>query len=128
MTTKNKTLKPQYPFRSKASIIAQIETDNSFMLECLQVMHARQTEYEQETKQTVNKNRRGFMSSHAVNGTTLAVKAKNEGLTAEELEKARSIVCRYGKQLAEHFRAEKIKADPSLNAVAAMFSASVEID
>lgn len=127
--SKNKTPKPQYPFRSKASIVAQINTDTGFALQCLSIMHDRQTSAEQDKKTTINKNKRGFMSSHAVTGSTLAVKVKSgEGLTAEETEKAVAIASRYGKQLAEHFRAEQIRANPELNAVAAMFSANVEIE
>ncbi len=118
--------KPQYPFRSKSSIKEDIETSDSFMLSCLQIMLDRQTDFEQESKSTVVKNRRGFMSSHAVVGTALAVKATTEGLNAEETDKARSIVLRYTKQLAEHFRAADIAANPELKAVAAMFSADVD--
>jgi len=120
-TTTTKAPKAQYPFRSKASIATQLATDDAFVLTCLQVMLERQTEHEVATKSTLNKNSRGFMSSHAVNGTALAQKAATEGLDAEEAERAKAIVCRYTKQLAEHFRSEALAADPSLAAVAAVF-------
>jgi len=120
-STETKAPKAQYPFRSKASIKTEIAESDTFMLACLQVMLERQTEHEVATKSTLNKNRRGFMSSHAVNGTALAQKAQAEGLDAEETEKARGIVSRYTKQLAEHFRAQALEADPSLAAVAAVF-------
>jgi len=112
-----------YPFLSKAQIKARILADDTFMLTCLQVMYSRQTEYEQERKEMRDRNRRGFMSSHAVNGSILAVKARNESLTEEETAKAREMVSRYTKQLAAHFRQEAIEAQPELRQVAALFSA-----
>lgn len=110
-----------YPFLSKAQILARVGTDDAYMIRCLGIMYDRQTASEQEKKTTESRNRQGFMSSHAVNGSILAVKARGEGLNAEEIGRARAIVVRYGKQLAEHFRDEKISEDPSLAAVAAMF-------
>lgn len=111
-----------YPFESKAQIVAKIEADDAFMLLCLGIMYDRQTQDEQEHKDTKHKNRRGFMSSHAVNGSILAQKVHSgEALSEEETGKARAIVVRYGKQLAEHFRAERIASDPSLAAVGAIF-------
>ena len=113
----------QYPFVTKSTIAARIAQDDSFMLECLAIMFARQTSYEQDTRSTRDRNRQGFMSSHAVNGSFLAVKATSEGLSEEETEKVRSIVCRYTKQLASHFRQVAIATDPSLAEVARVFSA-----
>jgi hypothetical protein len=110
-----------YPFRSKASILNEVAVSDSFALGCLQIMDARQTEDERDAKETKYKNRRGWMSSHAVNGTILAAKARNEGLEPEELEKARAMVSRYGKQLASHFRQEALGADPDLADKAACY-------
>ena len=112
-----------YPFLSKAVIKARIEADPTFMLQCLQIMYSLQTTYEQETKSTLNRNRMGFMSSHAVNGSILAVKARSGGLTEEEHSKAHAIVSRSSRQLAAFFRREAIQANPELAATAALFSA-----
>lgn len=113
-----------YPFRSKRSILEQVATDDAFALHCLLVIHERQTEHEQATKTTKSKNRRGFMSSHAVRGCELAEKVKsNEPLSGEEMGLARTITGRYGKQLAAHFRAEVIAGNPELAKVAEVFSA-----
>jgi len=117
------TTQISYPFLSKAQIAARLAADTAFMLECLQIMYSRQTSFEQEAKETRERNRRGFMSSHAVNGSLLAVKAKAEGLSEEETEKARGIVSRYTKQLASHFRQEAVRENPALQAVATLFSA-----
>lgn len=115
----------QYPFMTKATIRARIEGDRSFMLQCLAVLYSRQTSHEQDTKSTRDRNRKGFMSSHAVNASTLAVKAASgEELTEEEAAKATAIVSHYTKQLAAHFRAEAIEADPTLAEAARVFSAS----
>jgi hypothetical protein len=114
----------QYPFATKKQIIERIASDDSFVLVCLATMLGRQTSHEVETKSTVTRNRAGFMSSHAVRGTTLATKAAAEGLTEAELSDARDLVSRYTKQLAAHFRQEAIAADPSLAEAARVFSAS----
>jgi len=114
-----------YPFRSKRSILDQVAADDAFMLHCLCVLHDRQTEHEQATKSTKSKNRRGFMSSHAVRGCELAEKVKGgDALTDEDTEKARTIVGRYGRQLAQHFREEAISANPDLAKAAEVFSAN----
>jgi hypothetical protein len=112
-----------YPFLTKSAIKARIEGDDVFMLECLAVLYSRQTSHEQDTKSTQDRNRKGFMSSHAVNASTLAVKAAGEGLTETEVSKARDIVSHYTKQLASHFRQEAIASDPSLAEAARVFSA-----
>jgi len=102
------------PGFSKKAIAARIVEEDSFMLACLLILNARQTDVEQARRETIVKNRRGFMSSHAVNGTALAeVLAKTGALPNDDsfkgkpissLEMARSLVVRYSKQLAEHFR------------------------
>jgi hypothetical protein len=114
-------IRTPYPFRSKASILAQIATDDTFMLQCLQVMHGRQLSFEQEQKSTVVKNRRGWQSSHAHRGTTLAVKDQDVGLSPEEMRSAAELVGHYGRQLAEHFRSEQVAANPELSKIGAIF-------
>ena len=113
-----------YPFVTKTQIRSRIETDDAFVVECLLVMLSRQTDSEQEAKNTVFRNSRGFMSSHALRGTTLGVKAQEDGLSAEETVSARSLVLHYTKQLAAHFRQEQIANDPGLAEAARMFSAN----
>jgi hypothetical protein len=111
-----------YPFRTKKEIVSQLETDRDFRVECLLVLYKRQTTDEQETKETKWKNRRGFMSSHAVNGTRIAqALLAGEALSDEDEGKLSGIVCRYGKQLAAHFRAEATAADPAKAEKAACF-------
>lgn len=111
-----------YPFLTKAQIAASIAGDFQFACMVISVLHDRQTTFEQETKSTLNKNRRGFMSSHAVNGTNLALKIKaGEELTDEDVARVHNIAPRYTKQMADHFRAKAIEADPTLAEKAACF-------
>jgi hypothetical protein len=113
-----------YPFPTKREILSRLETCEDFQTEALLVLYARQTEDEREVKETKWKNRRGFMSSHAVNGSRLAEKViSGEALTDEERGKVASIVCRYSKQLAAHYRAKATKSDPTLADKAACFFA-----
>lgn len=120
-----KAAKPKinYPFPTKRAILAS-QAHDEVVLEHLGILYNRQTEDEKETKDTKYKNRRGFMSSHAVNGTRLAEKVlSGEDLTDEEWGLARAIVSRYGKQLAAHYRAEMIDRNPELAKIAEIFSA-----
>jgi hypothetical protein len=113
-----------YPFQTKAAIKSLILSDVSFAMECAQIMTARQTDYEQSSKQTVVKNRSGWMSSHAVFGTKMTDKlASGETLEPNETARLQEMVSHYGKQLAAHFRQEAITNNPELKAVAEVFSA-----
>lgn len=111
-----------YPFLTKAQIRERVVTDDSFVTECLLVMHSRQTQHEVDSKTTKDRNKRGWMSSHAVRGTEYAMKAlSGEDLSEEELAKARAMVRCYSKQLASHFRQARLVEDPELAATAAVF-------
>jgi len=115
-----------YPFLSKSDIKSRIVSDVDFALQCAVIMTSRQTDFEHETKTTVNKNRRGWMSSHAVNGTKLTDKLQAEGrdaLEPNEIAKLQDMVSHYSKQLASHFRTAAIEANPELKAIADIFSA-----
>ncbi len=111
-----------YPFPTKREILARIAADRDFRVASLLVLYRRQTEDEQETKETKWKNRRGFMSSHAVNGTRIAQAIlAGEELSDEDEAKLGAIVPRYSKQLAAHARQEALAADPSKADTAACF-------
>ena len=122
MTTN--TTSNRYPFASKSEIKARITNDPAFAITCLVTLYGLQTEHEQATKTTVNKNHRGFMSSHAVNGCKLAEKMiAGETLTDEETAKATEMVSHYSKQLARHLRDEAVAENPDLAKEAAVFFA-----
>lgn len=111
-----------YPFMTKAMISERIESSFSFACEVIGILYDRQTKHEQDTKSTLNKNRRGFMSSHAVHGSRIA-QALRAGQALDDADAARvsEIAPRYTKQLAEHFRAQAIAENPALAAQAACF-------
>lgn len=113
-----------YPFLTKAQIRERLDAEPSFRLEAMVILHTLQTEWEQGTRQTKEKNRQGFMSSHAVNGSRVAeaIKAGRE-LSAEDWTHVNRIAPRYTRQLAIFFRAKAIAEQPGLKAIAALFSA-----
>jgi len=116
--------KYNYPFLTKAQIIAAQRGDDRVMLNHLAIVYSFQLVDEQSRETTVYRNRSGFMSSHAKNGTALAKKhLAGEALTDDELSLARKIAGSYGKQLAAHFREEAIRANPDLAQIAEIFSA-----
>jgi hypothetical protein len=120
----SKTSGNLYPFVTKATIKTRLETDFEYRCQAMAILHTLQTEHEQATKSTLNKNRQGFMSSHAVKGSTVAVKIKaGEPLTAEDVAVVDTIAPRYSRQLATWSRAQAIANDPALAKVAGMFSA-----
>ena len=125
-----------YPFMTKAMIKARLLEEPDFMVESLLILHTLQTEHEQATRSTLNRNKMGFMSSHAVHGSRIAEKVKAglaQGdclgvvmatvLTVDDWAKVDSIAPRYTKQLAAYFRAREIAENPALAKVAALFSA-----
>lgn len=104
-----------YPFQTKADILGKIAESPEFARDCLLTLYVNQTEDEQDTSSTKYKNRRGFMSSHAVTGSALAVKILNEEtLDSEEQDKVTAMASRYGRQLAAHFRALALSQNPEL--------------
>lgn len=111
-----------YPFLTKAQIGARIESDFGFACEVIGILYQRQTQHEQDTKSTLSKNRRGFMSSHAVHGSRIAqLLASGSPLNDEDKARVAEIAPRYTKQMADHFRAEAIRENPELEAQAACF-------
>jgi hypothetical protein len=113
-----------YPFVTKATIKTRLEAEPEFRCEAMAILHTLQTEHEQAVRTTKDKNRQGFMSSHAVKGSKVAEKIKaGEKLTDEDWDTVNTIAPRYSRQLAVYFRAQAISQDPALAKVAAMFSA-----
>jgi hypothetical protein len=111
-----------YPFWTKREIVARIEADFDFATECLLVVYQRQTDDEVAEKDTKYKNKRGFMSSHAVHGTRIAeLILAGEVLSDEDRGRVAAMAVRYGKQLASHFRQMRLRENPELAAQAAKF-------
>ncbi len=113
-----------YPFRTKNDILAQIQTDPVFAQGCVGIVYDRQTSEEQVEKTTKSRNARGFMSSHAVRGSELALRLRSgDKVSDEDAVAAVALASRYCKQIAAHFRAAQIASSPELQAVAEVFSA-----
>jgi len=114
-----------YPFLTKAAIRERLLSDATFRCEAMVILFALQTAYEQNTSSTKDKNRQGFMSSHAVNGSRVARKiVSGEELSSEDEIHIQTIAPRYTRQLAVYYRAKAIAEQPALQAVAKLFSAS----
>jgi hypothetical protein len=102
-----------YAFVTKAQVKERIEHGSpDFLVECLFILYRRQTQDEQAAKDTKYRNKRGFMSSHAVHGTRIAEELSSgligwEELTETDQRRIEAIVPRYLKQLTAHFRAEQ---------------------
>lgn len=117
-------MKKSYPFVTKAQLKVRLQ-DFAFCCEAMVILFDRQTAFEQDTSQTLNRNRRGFMSSHAVHGTRIA-KAIRAGATVEtmsndDIRRVFEISSRYTKQLADHFRGEALEARPELAEMASVY-------
>lgn len=116
------TNKNSYPFISKNEIKARLESDAGFAAQCILIMQDRQTSYEQETSTTKDRNRRGWMSSHAVFGGKIARQIRSfEEITPEDRDRAIAMVSHYTKQLASHFRGLAVDANPELAKAGALF-------
>jgi len=116
--------KKQYPFVTKAQIAASLQ-DYGVACAAMVILFERQTAFEQETSSTINKNRRGFMSSHAVHGTRIAKALRaGEALSEEDVARVMAIAPRYTRQLAEHLRDAALEQDPTLAEKASCFFSS----
>jgi hypothetical protein len=114
-----------YPFTSKSTIKARLEADPEYRKQAIVTLFQKQTEWEQAAKATRDRNRVGFMSSHAVHGSKIALKLiAGEALSEEEVSKMDSIVTHYSKQLARFAREDAVRENPALEAVARLFSAT----
>jgi len=124
MNTTTTTTANLYPFVTKAMLKARLEAEPAFRHQAMLILFALQTAHEQATDTTLNKNRQGFMSSHAVHGGRIArLIGAGETLSPEDEARVDSIAPRYTRQLAVYFRAQAIAENPALKAVAALFSA-----
>jgi hypothetical protein len=115
------TTKKNYPFVTKKMIAEQLKQDEEFRMECMQIIYSRQVDDEREEKNTKYRNGKGFMSSHAKAGTEIVKKMMAGEMSQEDINKMNSIIPRYTKQLAEHFRQLEIKNQPELVEVAKVY-------
>ena len=124
MTTTNATSSANlYPFVTKNQLKERLAAEPAFRHQAMVILFALQTEFEQKNNNTLDKNRQGFMSSHAVHGSRIArLISAGETLSVEDEARVDAIAPRDTRQLAVYFRAEAIANNPALKAVAKMFS------
>jgi hypothetical protein len=112
----------RYPFLTKAQIKEQVESGPvEFVYECIGILQSRQVSDEQEIKTTIYKNIRGWSSSHAHVMGDIFDRVRKGEQTEEDVATARYALTRYSRQLANHFRQEKLAQNPELAADAKMF-------
>jgi hypothetical protein len=125
----------QYPFVGEKTVRARLEADEDLRIANAVLMYHLQTEFEQASKETKDKNRRGLMSSHAATGTKI-VEALIAGASLDEAAEYKAdgirfvghwaflshIGGRYAKQLSVALRVFAIGQEPELGVTAQMFS------
>ena len=123
MTTNNTSKSANlYPFITKAQLKERLSSDHDFACKAMVILFALQTEYEQAKDTTLDRNRQGFMSSHAVHGSRIArAISAGEVLSEEDHARVDVIAPRYSRQLAVYFRAQAIASQPALAAAGAVF-------
>ena len=111
-----------YAFTTKRQISTRLATDESFVEECMALIYRLQTEDEREKCNTIHRNKMGFASSHAVNGSKLAIKLL-EGVEWDDEERAMAseMISHYTKQIARYLRDEQISSSPELKEQQAHF-------
>ncbi len=125
----------QYPFIGEKGVRRVLEDRDDIRIANAFLMYHLQTEFEQASKETKDKNRRGLMSSHAATATKVIESLLNGAPCDEETEyKADGfkfvgqmaylshIGSRYAKQLSVSLRVWAIGQEPELGVTAAMFS------
>lgn len=111
-----------YPFVGQKAVKERL-SERPVQAAMMIVLYELQTAYEQASESTKDRNRRGFMSSHSVNGTRLARAIKSgAALTDEDWAKVATIAPHYSKQGAIALRTWAMKANPALAVTAQMFS------
>jgi hypothetical protein len=116
-----------YPLVTKAQIADKMFNSFEYRCEVMCLLHTLQTEYEQATRTTLNRNRQGFMSSHAVVGSRTAEKLKaGETLEDDDVIAINKIAPRYSRQVAVYERAKQLANNPELRAIAAKFGVQAD--
>ena len=125
----------QYPFIGEKGVRRALEDNADLKVANAVLMYWLQTETEQAAKETVLKNKRGLMSSHAATATKV-IEAAIAGVALDEEVELKAdgftftgqttylthIGGRYAKQLSVALRAWAMAEEPSLAVTAGMFS------
>lgn len=86
---------------TKTEILELIKNNNKMVVRCIKVLYAQQTEAEQESKTTINRNGAGLNAYDASFVTSCVLFYNSHGfLTPRQLEACRKKMYKYGGQLA----------------------------
>jgi hypothetical protein len=123
MASKKSNKNPvNYPFKTKAQFAQELSSSYESRCAAMVQVYELQTAEEQAAGTTTASNGRGFMCSHAVNGTRIAkALIAGEELSATDAVLVDTIAPRYAKQLAALAREAALAADPSLADAAKVF-------
>jgi hypothetical protein len=111
-----------YPFQTKNAIKAALASDEAYAISCFLRLYAAQTETEVARRDAIERNRVGFMASHAKRGSRIAEALIAGGeVSVEDRTWALTAVQVYSRQLALLFREEAMEKNPDLRAQAKVF-------
>lgn len=113
---------PAYPFVGQNAVRAAIDADPELQRAVVALMWHLQTTQERDTRDTISKNRAGFMSSDAKVGTAIAEILASEGVLTPAQHEWCSRASKYAKQVTCQLRLVAMTADPKLAAYAQTFS------
>lgn len=111
---------------TKETVIAMMETDQSFLEKCIVTIYEKQTEDEQRTKETRHNNGVGFTHGDSIRGSWYAQhilrglnqyrKVYGNNLTGEHIIKARKFMKKYAGQVIKFADALESKGVMSIAA------------
>lgn len=124
-----------YPFVGEKACRARLESSEELRIANAILMFHLQTSHEQLARETINKNRRGLMSSHAAAASKTIALLLAGGTPAPDMEYRvdgmrfagheaflAHVGSRYAKQLSRALRAKAMADNPALAITAQMFS------
>lgn len=115
----------QYPFVGAKAVKAKLENCRETREVAFMTLFHLQTQHEQEAGDTKDRNKQGFMSSHAWHGARIAkALLAGETISAEDQDRIDQYAVRYSKQMAVALRNHAIAAEPELGEIARQFSVS----
>jgi hypothetical protein len=117
---------PAYPFVGKKQVKARLTEDEDLRVVAFVTLFHLQTADEQAVRDTKDRNKRGFMSSHAWHGTRIAEELiASEGrldvLAPEDQERVHKYAVSYSRQMANALRSYAIQQNPELGVSAGAF-------
>lgn len=112
-----------YPFVGQKAVKAKLEASRDMRELAFVALFHLQTDFEQDKGETKDRNKRGFMSSHAWHGARIAkALIAGETISQEDSDRVDEYSVRYSKQMTAALRTEAIRQEPELGITATQFS------